>query len=290
MTIPSISLKGQVALVTGGRRGIGAACALIFAEAGADVVVCDWISNSGELENIARQIRAVGRKVLAVHADVKIQADVDNLFKKTMAEFGRVDILVNNAGVGDAGKNVEKSDYDPVVLQKRVAERIAKMATTPAIADLDIEAWDSVMENNVKSALLCTKVVAPIMVKQKYGNIINIASVRAASRGRGAMSNYSISKNNLVRLTEGLAGDMARFNIRVNAISPGGIITEMMRYVWDNPESRKNMGANMPLAGDLIDPETIAWAALYLASDLSKYVTAQNITVDAGMMVSGVYI
>jgi len=290
MTIPSTSLKGQVALVTGSRRGIGEACALIFAEAGADVVVCDWISDTGELDAVKKKIVKIGRKALAVHADVKIQADVDSLFKKTMAEFGRVDILVNNAGVGDGGKNVEKSDYDPVVWQKRAAERMAKMATTPAIADLDIEAWDSVMENNVKSALLCTKAVAPIMVKQKYGNIINIASVRAASRGRGAMANYSVSKNNLVRLTEGLAGDMARFNIRVNAISPGGIITEMMRYVWDNPEARKNMGANMPLASDLIGPETIAWAALYLASDLSKYVTAQNITVDAGMMVSGVYI
>jgi len=286
MTIPSTSLKGQVALVTGGRRGIGAACALLFAEAGADVAIGDWISNTGEMEEVAKKIRQMGRKALAVHADCKIPGDVENLVNKTMHEFGRIDILLNNAGVGDGGNNVEKTDYDPAVWLQRMNNQMARLATNTAIADIDLTAWDKVMENNVKSMLLCSKAVVPIMVKQKYGNIISISSVRASARGRGAATNYAISKRMMLMLPEGLAADLGRFNIRVNAISPGGIITEMMRYVWDNPERRKNMGTVMPLANDLIGPEAIAWAALYLASDLSKYVTAQNITVDAGMMVS----
>jgi len=286
MTIPSTSLKGQVALVTGGRRGIGAACALLFAEAGADVAIGDWISNTGEMEEVAKKIRQMGRKALAVHADCKIPGDVENLVNKTMHEFGRIDILLNNAGVGDGGNNVEKTDYDPAVWLQRMNNQMARLATNTAIADIDLTAWDKVMENNVKSMLLCSKAVVPIMVKQKYGNIISISSVRASARGRGAATNYAISKRMMLMLTEGLAAALGRFNIRVNAISPGGIITEMMRYVWDNPERRKNMGTVMPLANDLIGPEAIAWAALYLASDLSKYVTAQNITVDAGMMVS----
>jgi len=286
MTIPSTSLKGQVALVTGGRRGIGAACALLFAEAGADVAIGDWISNTGEMEEVAKKIRQMGRKALAVHADCKIPGDVENLVNKTMHEFGRIDILLNNAGVGDGGNNVEKTDYDPAVWLQRMNNQMARLATNTAIADIDLTAWDKVMENNVKSMLLCSKAVVPIMVKQKYGNIISISSVRASARGRGAATNYAISKRMMLMLPEGLAAALGRFNIRVNAISPGGIITEMMRYVWDNPERRKNMGTVMPLANDLIGPEAIAWAALYLASDLSKYVTAQNITVDAGMMVS----
>ncbi len=286
MAIPGTSLKGQVALVTGGRRGIGEACALIFAEAGADVVVCDWISDTGEMDAVARKIGDMGRKSLAVHADCKNPRDVEQLVKKVVLEFGRIDILLNNAGVGDSGNNVEKTSYDPEAWQKRMNDRLARLATNAAITDVDINAWDSVLENNVKSMLLCSQAVAPIMVQQKYGNIISISSVRASARGRGAATNYAISKRMMLMLTEGMAADLARFNIRVNAISPGGIITEMMRYVWADTDRRKNMGANMPLANDLIGPEAIAWAALYLASDLSKYVTAQNITVDAGMMVS----
>jgi|GEM_PF-74485 len=286
MTIPSTSLKGQVALVTGGRRGIGEACALLFAEAGADVAIGDWISNTGEMAEVARKIHQMGRKALMVHADCKIPGDVENMVSETMRELGRIDILVNNAGVGDGGNNVEKTDYDPAVWLQRMNDRMARLANNAAVADIDIAAWDKVLENNVKSMLLCSKAVVPIMVKQKYGNIISIASVRASARGRGAGTNYAISKRMMLMLTEGMAGDLGRFNIRVNAISPGGIITEMMRYTWDDPERRKNMGTMMPLANDLIGPEAIAWAALYLASDLSKYVTAQNITVDAGMMVS----
>jgi len=286
MTIPSTSLKGQVALVTGGRRGIGEACALLFAEAGADVAIGDWISNTGEMAEVARKIHQMGRKALMVHADCKIPGDVENMVSETMRELGRIDILMNNAGVGDGGNNVEKTDYDPAVWLQRMNDRMARLANNAAVADIDIAAWDKVLENNVKSMLLCSKAVVPIMVKQKYGNIISIASVRASARGRGAGTNYAISKRMMLMLTEGMAGDLGRFNIRVNAISPGGIITEMMRYTWDDPERRKNMGTMMPLANDLIGPEAIAWAALYLASDLSKYVTAQNITVDAGMMVS----
>jgi len=258
MSIPSLSLEGQVALVTGARRGIGEACALILAEAGADVAICDWRTDTGELDTVAGKIEGLGKRALAMDTDVKDRAQVDAMVQKTMEKFGRIDILVNNAGIGDGGVSTEPENYDPEMAQ-----------------------------NNLKSCLLCSKAVAGIMMEQKKGNIINISSVRGYPQGRDCMAAYSISKRGMIMLTEGLAGDLGKFNIRVNAIAPGGIETEMMRVFWSNPERLKPLTDRMPLCEDkLISPYSIANATLYLASDLSEYVTGQTITVDAGLMVT----
>jgi len=286
MNIPSLSLEGQVALVTGARRGIGEACAITFAEAGADVAICDWVTSTGELDAVAARIQKLGRRSLAVHADVKKSEEVARLVAGVMEEFGRIDILVNNAGVGDGGKSTEPEDFDIETSRARVAGRMALMKDSAAILHLDEQAWDAVFENNLKSCLLCSKAVAPIMMKQNKGNIINMSSVRAFATGRGAMTNYAITKRGMVMLTEGLAADLARFKIRVNAIGPGGIETEMMRYAWADPERLQAIANIMPLNNNLIPPETCAHTALYLASDLAAYVTGQMINVDAGLMVS----
>lgn len=285
MSVPTLSLEGQVALVTGGRRGIGEACALVFAEAGADVAVCDWMAETGELAAVADKIRKLGRRSLAVHADAKNKSDIDNLVQKVTDELGTIDILVNNAGVGDGGFSTEPADFDPEAAIARMLERMALLESSAMIIELDEEAWDKVFDNNLKSCLLCSQAVARVMVQRKKGNIINIASVRAFARGRGALAAYSITKRGIVMLTEGLAGDLGKYNIRVNAIAPGAIETEMMRFAWTDPERTRQLTTRMPLIDTLIPPRACAHTALFLASNLSAYVTGQTITVDAGLMV-----
>jgi NAD(P)-dependent dehydrogenase (short-subunit alcohol dehydrogenase family) len=275
-----------VALVTGARRGIGEACALVFAEAGADVAVCDWVTDTDELAEVASKIERLARRSLAVHADAKNKAEVEQLVQKVLAKFGTIDILVNNAGVGDGGHSTEPNEFDLEKARASIAERTALLADSASIVHLDEEAWDKVFDNNLKSCLLCSKIVAPIMIKQKRGTIINISSVRAYARGRGALTAYAISKQGMVMLTEGLAADLAKYNIRVNAIAPGGIETEMMRIYWAIPEQLKPLTSKMPLSNALIPPSTCAYAALFLASDLASYITGQTITVDAGLMLS----
>lgn len=286
MNIPSVSLEGKVALVTGGRRGIGEACALVFAEAGADVAVCDWVVETGELEAVAEKIKKLGQRSMAIKADAKNKSDIDSLVQKVVTELGAIDILVNNAGVADGGQSTEPADFDLEAARARMAERMALLETSAAVIELDNEAWDKVLENNLKSVLLCSQAAARVMVQQKRGNIINIASVRAFARGSGAMAAYSISKRGIVMLTEGLAADLAKYGIRVNAIAPGAIETEMMRFAWSDPERTRQIAQRTPLIGSLIPPVGCAYTALYLASDLSAYVTGQTIIVDAGLTIN----
>lgn len=256
-----------MALVTGARRGIGEACALVFAEAGADVAICDWVTDTGELAEVANKIEKLSRPCLAVHADAKNKAEVEQLVQQVLAKFGTIDILVNNAGVGDSGRSTEPNEFDLEKAQANIAERTALLADSASIVHLDEEAWDKVFDNNLKSCLLCSKIVAPIMIKQKRGNIINISSVRAYARGIGALTAYAISKQGIVMLTEGLATDLAKYNIRVNAIAPVGIETEVMRIFRAIPEQLELLTSKMPLSDALIPPSTCAYAALFLAPD-----------------------
>jgi len=286
MVVPSLSLSGQVAMVTGARRGIGEACALVFAEAGADVAICDWVTDTGELTRVADKIEKLGRRCLAAHTDAKNKVEIDELVKKVLTEFGTIDILVNNAGVGDGGRTTEPDEFDVEESKTRLAERESLLSESAMIVNLDETAWDMVFDNNLKSCVLCSKAVAPVMMKQKRGNIINISSVRADARGRGALTAYAISKRDMIMVTEGLAADLAKYNIRVNAIAPGGIETEMMRVYWAIPQRLEQLTSRMPLSNALIPPSTCANAALFLVSDLATYITGQTITVDAGLMLN----
>lgn len=251
MSLPNFSLEGRVAIVTGGSKGIGKAIALTFAEAGADMVVCSRAL--ADLESVAEEIRRLGRRSLAVSADITQQAAVDNLVQKTIAEFGNIDILVNNAGIGILLPLVEHSEED----------------------------WDRVVDTNLKGYYLCSRAVGKRMIDQKKGNIISISSVRglAAYPGRAG---YCISKAGVIMLTRVLALELASYNIRANAIAPGFVRTELTRPLWDDPETLQRITAEIPL-GRWADLSEITSVALFLASDASSYITGHTVLVSGGL-------
>ena len=280
------SLKGKVTLVTGGRRGIGKAIALTMAEAGADVAVADYISENGDMEKTVAEIRNLGRKSTAFIADVSVETQVQKMVQDVLAVFGRIDVLVNNAGISPA---------------------------TPPTFLLDEKDWDKVLDVNLKGCYLCSKAVAPNMVERCSGSIINMASIEGLSVGsfRRASSPYAVSKSGITMLTRGLAWDLGRFNVRVNAIAPGGVKTEMLRPLWDEsfrtpeiiagmqmqlaemgiqvdagaaPELMKTIATRLVPLGRIAEPEEIASAALFLASDAASYITGHILVVDGGLL------
>jgi len=254
MPIPSLSLEGKTAIVTGGGTGIGQSIALTFAEAGANVVVCS--RTLAKLEKVAEEIKALGKRSLAVRTDVTQKADVGNMVQRVMDEFGAIDILVNDAGVCLGGK----------------------------ILDFSEEAWDRTMGVNIKGYYLCCQAVGKKMVEQKRGNIINIASINSFALDKEEAP-YSASKAGVVMLTRGLAKELVSYNIRVNAVAPGWVRTEMARRVWGQPESdyAKQEMTRIPM-GRLAEPSDVANSALFLASDLSSYITGATIVVDGGYL------
>ena len=251
MSMPSLSLAGKVAIVTGSSRGIGRGIALIFAEAGADVVVCSR-NLDGKLELGAEEIRKLGRRSLAVTADVANSVDIDNLVKQTMAEFGAIDVLVNNAGTGIRTPVLEHSEED----------------------------WDKVLDTNLKSCFLLSRAVGKIMLEQKRGNIINIASMRGIVAASGRVS-YTVSKAGIIMLTRVLALEFAPY-IRVNAIAPGWVRTELTEHQWKDPKIFGEIKATIPL-DRWASVDEMASVVIFLASELSSYVTGQTLVVDGGI-------
>lgn len=287
MLIPSMSLKGQAAIVTGARRGIGKDTALILAEAGADVAVCDLVIDTGELDCVAAEIKAMGRRVLAWKADASSGAEMGAVVEKTVKEFGKVSILVNNAGIGSPEGPPEPDTWE--TRQKQMEERMANRGTRPMVSMFNEEGWQKVMATNLQSVIVCSRAVVDEMVKNGGGAIVNVSSVTAYARGGGAFSAYAVSKRGIVMVTEGLAADLAKYNIRVNAIAPGGIETELMRYVWGRPEVLKNLESKMLLGNKLLKPLECARLIYFLVSDLSASITGQTIVVDGGLMMASAY-
>jgi len=251
MSLSVFSLKGRVAVVTGGGTGIGRSIALEFAQAGAEVALAGRRLNV--LEDVVKEVKALGRRALAVPTDVTKKKDVDNLVQKTMDEFGFIDILVNNAGV----------------------------FAVSSFLDLAEEEWDRVIDTNLKGCYLCCQAVAKRMIPRKKGSIINISSNVSVSTCGGYSGPYPVAKAGEVMLTRGLAWELGKYNIRVNAIAPGNIRTEMTRDWWTDPAFVKRMEIDRPL-GRFGEPEEIATVALFLASDASSYVTGATIVADAG--------
>ena len=254
MSIPSLSLEGKVAIVTGGKRGIGKAIALAFAEAGADVVVCSRRVKDGELTAVADEIQRLGRRSLAVQADITKKTDIDNLVQKVMDEFGVIDVLVNNAA----------------------------MNIMAPLLELREDGWDKVMNTDLKGYYLCSQVVGKIMAAQKTGNIINMAS-RGGLKASQNVGAYCIAKAGVVMLTRVLALELASYNIRVNAIAPGTVKTKFSEPFWKDPEMLKRSEAEIPL-GYIPETSDIVGSALFLASDASSYITGHTIVVDGGRL------
>ena len=254
MSIPSFLLADKVAIVTGGRRGIGRAIALAFAEAGADVAVCDCVVEDGELGAVADEIQRLGRRSLAIKADVSQKSEVDNLVKRVEEELGFIDILVNNAGVGGG----------PLMLE------------TPE------DEWQRVIDTNLKGCYLCSQAVGKGMVERGRGNIISMASA-AGIRGFAERNTYNVSKAGIIMLTKVLARSLGEYNVRVNAIAPTMVKTEMIRRLAEDPRALAAEAARIPLGrlaevGDLVGP------ALFLASDASAYITGHTLVVDGGQL------
>jgi NAD(P)-dependent dehydrogenase (short-subunit alcohol dehydrogenase family) len=246
-------LSGKVAIITGARQGIGKAIALALAQAGADIAICDRVIEDGELNAVAEEVKRLGRRSLAVQADITQKAEVDGLVKRVVDEFGVIDILVNNAA----------------------------MNIRAPLLELREDGWDRVINTDLKGYFLCSQAVGKRMVEQKRGNIINIAST-AAIKAAPEMGAYCIAKAGVVMLTRVLAVELAKYNIRVNAIAPYMVKTKFSQPLWSDPETLKQLESEIPL-GRLAEPGDIIGSVLFLASDASSYITGHTIIVDGGL-------
>ena len=245
-------LKKQVAIVTGAGQGIGRAVALTLAREGATVVVNDI--DLEKAEKVAEEIKSQGGQALPVQADVSVGDEVNNLVEKTLDSYKRVDILVNNAGVAKMTRFLELTEAE----------------------------WDRTMNINIKGQFLCSKAVIAHMIKQKRGKIVNIASL-AAHIGAPGLAAYGASKGGVVQLTKALAVELGKYNIMVNAVSPGLTLTDLIKSaVKDRPDFIEGID-RIPLRR-AAEPEDIANAVLFLASSESDYITGQVIIVDGGLM------
>ncbi|MFH0965648.1 MAG: 3-oxoacyl-[acyl-carrier-protein] reductase [Planctomycetota bacterium] len=244
-----MSLEGKVALVTGGSRGIGRETCVALARAGADVAL---VARNRELaEKTAEDVKALGRRALAIQGDVVSLPDAQAAVDKTIAEFERIDILVNNAGI----------TRDNLFL--RMAE----------------EEWDAVIATNLKGVFNFTMLVGQHMLRQRSGSIINLSSV-VGLVGNIGQANYCASKAGVIGFTKAVARELAGRNIRVNAVAPGFIQTDMTDAV---PEPmREKFLASVPLKR-VGKPSEVASVVVFLADDASSYITGQTIVVDGGM-------
>jgi NAD(P)-dependent dehydrogenase (short-subunit alcohol dehydrogenase family) len=241
----------KVVLVTGAGRGIGKAIAIAFAQAGARVAVNDI--NPESCAQTADEIRVSGRQALACHADVANKLAVQTMLIDVEDRWGRVDILINNAGV---------EPHQPIL-------------------QLDEWDWNRTLDVNLKGAFLCSQSVGRMMQKQGGGVIVNVASIAGRAAGLRDRSAYVASKTGLIGFTKECAREFAAHNIRVNAVCPGVIITEMTAHLRQNEAQLKKWLEDIPL-GRLGDPEDVTGLVLFLCSDAARYITGQAIHVDGG--------
>jgi 3-oxoacyl-[acyl-carrier protein] reductase len=246
MTLPDFTLKGKIALVTGAKRGIGKGIAVTFAEAGADVAVCG--RNVTELEPVAREVRALGRKAVAIQCDVSQKNQVHDMVATIIAELGPIDVLVNNAVVYTRGALVELPESD----------------------------WDRSVNASLKGYYLCAQeVVNTCMIPRRKGCIICLGST-AGIRPTGRQGAYSIIKAGAIMMSKLLAVELAEYGIRVNALAPTVVKTENT-----NEELLRGFMTQLPL-GRLTELRELTAAALFLASDAASYISGHTLIVDGG--------
>jgi NAD(P)-dependent dehydrogenase (short-subunit alcohol dehydrogenase family) len=247
-------LKDKVAIITGGSSGIGRATCLLFAQEGASVVIVD-INDDGGQETLA-SIQAAGGEAIYVHANQANAADCQKMIQTTENTYGKVDVLFNNAGISHA------NDDDAINTTEEV--------------------WDLTFDVNVKGVFLCCKYGIPALRRAGGGSIINTASFVAHVGAATPQLAYTASKGAVLSMTRELATIHARENIRVNALCPGPLCTELLMKYLDTPEKRQRRLVHVPM-GRFGEAEEIAKAALYLASDESSFVTGSSFMVDGGI-------
>ncbi|MFD2612965.1 3-oxoacyl-[acyl-carrier-protein] reductase [Paenibacillus gansuensis] len=242
--------EGKTALVTGASRGIGRAIALALAEAGADVAV-NYAGSEEAAAQVVEAIEAMGRRAVKIRANVAVSSEVEDMVKHVLETFGKIDILVNNAGI----------TRDNLIMRMKEEE------------------FDQVIDTNLKGVFNCVKAVTRPMMKQRGGRIVNISSVVGALGNPGQI-NYVAAKAGVIGMTKAAARELASRNITVNAVAPGFIETDMTDKL--SAEQRDGLMGSIPLAR-LGQPEDIAKAVLFLASEDASYMTGQTIHVDGGM-------
>ncbi len=242
-------LTGRVALVTGGSKGLGRAMANALARAGADVAIASRTQR--DLDAVAEELRATGRRALPVATDLSKDDSIRTMVQQVIEHFGQIDILVNNAGIEGSG----------------------------AVVEMDPAHWDYVLNVNLRAPMLCCKHVGQHMLARRRGKVINVASVMATRVAR-YMSPYAASKAGLVQLTRCLALEWVRHNIQVNALCPGYFLTPMNQEFFSS-ETGKRLIKSLPI-GRLGDVREIEGAVVFLASDASSYVTGAALYIDGG--------
>jgi NAD(P)-dependent dehydrogenase (short-subunit alcohol dehydrogenase family) len=245
-------LSSKIALVTGGGRGLGRAIALAFAEAGADVAVAS--RTRPQLDEVVKEIRKRNRRGLAIEVDVTDSASVARMVEATRKEFGRIDVLVNSAGVGWVSRVTDTTD----------------------------DLWKLIIETNLTGTFYSCRDVVRLMIGQKSGSIINMASVAGAKGGR-MLGAYAASKGGVIALTRVLALENVRHNVRVNAIAPGYFRTDMNAPALDDPEMGPKIVGRIPMRR-VGRPEEIGPLAVYLASDQASFVTGEVYFISGGEM------
>ena len=244
-------LDGKTALVTGASRGIGLAIAIRLASEGAAVAI-NYAGNVKAAEEVKAVIEAAGGRAMLVQADVADSTAVDAMIKAVIEAFGQIDILVNNAGITRDGLLMRMKEED----------------------------WDAVINTNLKGIFHCTKAVSKLMMKKRYGRIVNMASV-VGLIGNAGQSNYAAAKAGVIGFSKSMARELASRGITVNMVAPGFIDTDMTAVLPD--KVREAMVADIPL-GKIGTPENVADAVVFLVSDQASYITGQTINVDGGMV------
>jgi len=243
-------LKGKVAIVTGASRGIGRQIALTLASYGANIVV-NYHGSLEKAKEVASEIEAMGREALLYQGNVADMDAMKAMVKETTKKFGRIDILVNNAGI----------TKDNLLMAMKEEE------------------FNQVLDINLKGSFICMKQVIRIMIKQRYGRIINLSSV-SGRMGNAGQVNYSASKAGVIGMTKSLAREVGSRGITVNAVAPGFIDTDMTAALKDEVKDAIMAGIPLKRVGN---PEDIAEAVAFLASDKASYITGQILSVDGGM-------
>jgi 3-oxoacyl-[acyl-carrier protein] reductase len=247
-----MDLLGKSAIVTGGSLGIGASVALELARAGADIAI-NYRRHDAEAKEVAKQIEDLGRKCLVIKADVTNYSDAEAMFKQVIKTYGKLDILICNAGINKDRVIWKMSEQD----------------------------WDNVINVNLKGYFIYNKLAAGYFKDQRSGKIINITSINGL-RGKFGQSNYSASKGGIIALTKALAKEVGKFNVNVNTIAPGMVMTEMARNI---PPEFLQKAVDETVLGRVATTEDIANVVVFLCTEKSRHITGEVIKVDGGQYI-----